>query len=129
MSSTCHLQGLPYWVIDYKVIPRICNEVSYIIVSFFDLMASSDFNEYLLYGRRLKNGKFFQRSKIFFNAKNQREFTLVTSEASFLSKFKLIFGIIKEFCWVKKFHFESVFHTTCSFLQHLSALWNFVECF
>ena len=43
MSSTCHLQGLPYWVIDYKVIPRICNEVSYIIVSFFDLMASSDF--------------------------------------------------------------------------------------
>ena len=69
---------------------------------------------------------FFNEAKFFFNAKNQREFTLVTSEASFLSKFKLIFGIIKEFCWVKKFHFESVFHTTCSFLQHLSALFNFL---
>ena len=56
-------------------------------------------NEYLLYGRGLKNGKIFKRSKIFFNAKNQREFTQVTSEASFFSKLKLIFGIIKRFCW------------------------------
>ena len=41
---------------------------------------------------------FLSEAKFFFNAKNQREFTQVTSEASFLSKFKLIFGIIKRFC-------------------------------
>ena len=40
-------------------------------------------NEYLMYGRGVKHQNFFKRSKIFFNAKNQREFTLVTSEASF----------------------------------------------
>ena len=33
------------------------------------------FYEYLLYGNVLKRESFFKRSKIFFNAKNQREFT------------------------------------------------------
>ena len=32
-------------------------------------------NEYLLYWNGLKREFFFKRSKIFFNAKNQREFT------------------------------------------------------
>ena len=86
------------------------------------LLSKSEYNEYLLYGRGLKNGNFFQRSKIFFNAKYQREFTQVTSEASFLSKFKLILALLKDFAKLKKVHFESLFHTTCSFLQHFFAL-------
>ena len=44
-----------------------------------------------------KNELFLSEAKFFFNAKNQREFTQVTSEASFLSKFELILGIIKKF--------------------------------
>ena len=66
--------------------------------------------------------KFLSEAKFFFNAKNQREFTQVTSEASFLSKFKLILALLKDFAKLKKVHFESLFHTTCSFLQHFFAL-------
>ena len=67
---------------------------------------------------------FFSEAKFFFNAKYQREFTQVTSEASFLSKFKLILALLKDFAKLKKVHFESLFHTTCSFVQHFFALWN-----
>ena len=52
---------------------------------FYDLK-----NGYLLYGKLLKRGKFLRRTKFLFNAQNQREFTKVTSEASFRSKFKYI---------------------------------------
>ena len=45
-------------------------------------------NGYLLYGKLLKRGKFLRRTKFLFNAQNQREFTKVTSEASFHSKFR-----------------------------------------
>ena len=84
---------------------------------------------YLLNGKLLKRGKFLRRTKFLFNAQNQREFTKVTSEASFRSKFKLILGIIKEFCWVKKCHVERHFHSTCNFVSHLLWLWNLLECF
>ena len=40
-------------------------------------------NGYLLYGKFLKRGKFLSRTQFLFNAQNQREFTYVTSEASF----------------------------------------------
>ena len=57
--------------------------------------------------------EFFNSAKFFNNAKNQLEFTKETRFARYQSKFSLIFGIKKKFCFVEKiFHFLSVVHTT-----------------
>ena len=45
----------------------------------------------------------FERNKICFYGKTQREFTYLTSEASLLSEFKLSFAK-NRFCWVKEVH-------------------------
>ena len=52
-----------------------------------------------------------------FYAENQRKFTYLTSEASSIIEFELIFGIIKHFIESKKFHIEDVMKSTCSFVQ------------
>ena len=52
--------------------------------------------------------EFFNSAKFFNNAKNQLEFTKETRFARYQSKFSLIFGIKKKFCFVEKiFHFLS----------------------
>ena len=86
-------------------------------------------NGYLLYGCGLKHEFFFRRNEILFYAKNQRKFTYLTSEASSIIEFELIFGIIKDFIESKKIHVEDSFHAICNFVPHLTWLWNFPECF
>ena len=60
----------------------------------------------------------FERNKIFFYGKTQREFSYLTSEASLVSEFKLSFAIKKDFVESKKVHVEHLQHATCSFVPH-----------
>ena len=59
---------------------------------------------------------FFRRNEILFYAENQRKFTYLTSEASSIIEFELIFGIIKDFIESKKIHIEDVMYSTCYFV-------------
>ena len=56
----------------------------------------------------------FRRNEMLFYAENQRKFTYLTSEASSIIEFELIFGIIKDFIESKKFTLK----TLC--IQHVT---------
>ena len=72
---------------------------------------------------------FFRRNEILFYAENQRKFTYLTSEASSIIEFELIFGIIKDFIESKKIHVADGMKSTCNFVPLLSTLWIDPECF
>ena len=72
---------------------------------------------------------FFRRNEILFYAENQRKFTYLTSGASLIIEFELIFGIIKDFIESKKIHVEDGMKSTCNFVPLLSTLWIHPECF
>ena len=65
---------------------------------------------------------FLSEAKFFFNAQNQREFTSVTSEASFRSKFKLILGIKKIFAELKNVTLNAIS------IQHVTLFHIFCDC-
>ena len=77
-------------------------------------ISKNEYNGYLLYGKRLKREICFRRNEILFYAEIQRKFTYLTSEASSIIEFELIFGIIKDFIESKKFTLK----TLC--IQHVT---------
>ena len=79
-------------------------------------------NGYLLYGKRLKREICFRRNEILFYAEIQQKFTYLTSGASSIIEFELIFGIIKDFIESKKIHVEDGKKSTCNFVPLLSTL-------
>ena len=59
------------------------------------------------------NVTFFNSAKFFNNAQNQLEFTTETRFARYRSKFSLILGIKKNFCFAfKNSHVLRLFHST-----------------